>query len=156
MLEGAYQLSWRELETGLKRALDEYERELFRQAEKAPTNDAQNRLFEALKVFRKSNSQVLIGMRDDLQRGMLQLLVNPQNSPQSGAVDARDKLALVDHGVLELELAQSEIAARNEMRCSQQLSYVAVRFAVITGGAPVAIDALPIGPLRARCANTRT
>ena len=58
VLEAAYQLCWRELEQGIKRTLDEFERELFRNAEKAATNDLQNRCFEALKAVRKSNSVI--------------------------------------------------------------------------------------------------
>ena len=145
VLEAAYQLCWRELEQGIKRTLDEFERELFRNAEKAATNDLQNRCFEALKIVRKSNSVILIAMRNDFQRGMLALL-QPER-----AVDVEKKkinLTLVDNTTLELELAISELAAKAEIRSSQALSYVAIRFAVITGGAPVTVEQIPVGPHR--------
>ena len=147
VLEASYQLCWRELEQGIKRTLDEYERELFRNAEKAATNDLQNRCFEALKVVRKSNSVILIAMRNDFQRGMLALL-QPERSPAAQTVQKQISLALVDNTTLELELAISELAAKAEIRSSQALSYVAIRFAVITGGAPVAIEQIPVGPHR--------
>ena len=148
VLEAAYQLCWRELEQGIKRTLDEYERELFRNAEKAATNDLQNRCFEALKTVRKSNSVILIAMRNDFQRGMLALL-QPERVPSAGKVQLQNNnLALVDNTTLELELAMSELAAKAEIKSSQALTYVAIRFAVITGGAPVAVEQIPVGPHR--------
>ena len=145
VLEAAYQLCWRELEQGTKRTLDEFERELFRHAEKAATNDLQNRCFEASKVLRKSNSAILIAMRNDFQRGMLALL---QPERESEKTQKQRSLALVDNTTLELELAMSEIAAKAEIKSSQALSYLAIRFSVITGGAPVAIEHIPVGPHR--------
>ncbi len=147
VLEAAYQLCWRELEQGIKRTLDEYERELFRNAEKAATNDLQNRCFEALKTVRKSNSVILIAMRNDFQRGMLALL-QPERLPSAGKAQVQNNLALVDNTTLELELAMSELAAKAEIKSSQALTYVAIRFAVITGGAPVAVEQIPVGPHR--------
>ncbi len=147
VLEASYQLCWRELELGIKRTLDEFERELFRNAEKAETNDLQNRSFEALKHVRKSNSVILIGMRNDFQRGMLALL-QPERASEPETTKKQSILALVDNTTLELELAMSELAAKAEIRSSQALSYVAIRFAVITGGAPVAVEQIPVGPHR--------
>ncbi len=147
VLEAAYQLCWRELEIGIKRTLDEFERELFRNAEKAPTNDVQNRCFEALKVVRKSNSVILIALRNDFQRGMLTLL-QPEPASEPDKPLAKRSLELVDNTTLELELAISELAAKAEIKSSQALSYVAIRFSVITGGAPVALEQIPVGPHR--------
>lgn len=145
VLESCYQVAWRELEVGVKRTLEEFERELFRQAERAETNDAQNRCFETLKEVRKKHAQVLLGMRDTFQMAMLGLLSS------SGAEDGKllrpgQKLSLVDNTELEEELALTELAAKTEMRGSQALSYLAVRFAVISGGAPISADAVPVGP----------
>lgn len=148
VLESAYQLTWRELEPGLKRTLDEFEGELFRKAEKAPTTDQQNRCFEALKTVRKSNSLVLIAMRDDFQRGMLAPLVREQVNVLSAAVAMDAKLSLVDNSTLELDLAISELCAKAEIKSSQMLHTTAVRFAVVCGGAPLSIEAIPVGPHR--------
>ena len=145
VLESAYQLCWRELEQGTKRTLDEFERELFRNAEKAATTDLQNRCFEASKVLRKSNSAILIAMRNDFQRGMLTLL-QPEREPEK--TQKQRNLALVDNTTLELELAISELAAKAEIKSSQALNYLAIRFSVITGGAPVLIEHIPVGPHR--------
>lgn len=147
VLEAAYQICWRELEAGIKRTLDEFERELFRNAEKAPTNDLQNRCFEALKVVRKSNSVILIALRNDFQRGMLTLL-QPERGSEPEKAPTKRSLELVDNTTLELELAISELAAKAEIKSSQALSYVAIRFSVITGGAPVPLEQIPVGPHR--------
>ena len=147
VLETAYQLCWRDLEQGTKRTLEEFERELFRHAEKAATNDLQNRCFEALKAVRKSSAAILIAMRNDFQRGMLALL-QPTRATEVENTQTQRNLALVDNTTLELELAISELAAKAEIRSSQALSYVAIRFSVITGGAPVAVEQIPVGPHR--------
>ena len=144
ILESAYQLLWKASEPMVKAALDEFERDLFRLAEKAGTNDAQNRIFEALKDSRKKNSQVLIRFRNAIQAASLALLTPRAAEVKSG--QKRATLSLVENAALEEELAVSEISARSEIKCTQQLTYLAVRFAVVTGGAPVAIDALPCGP----------
>jgi hypothetical protein len=151
VLEASYQLTWRELEVGIKATLDEFERELFRKAEKAGTNDLQNRCFEALKMIRKSNSVILIAMRNEFQRGMLALLKPDRQGNSAVELDSssvRGKLALVDNSTLELELAISELSAKSEIKSSQALSYAAIRFAAIAGGAPVAVDDIPVGPHR--------
>ena len=144
ILESAYQVLWKASEPKLKAALDEFERDLFRLAEKAGTNDAQNRIFEALKDCRKKNSQVIIRFRNSIQAASLALLTPRVVEAKSG--QKRATLSLVENAALEEELAVSEISARSEIKCTQQLTYLAVRFAVLTGGAPVAIDALPCGP----------
>jgi hypothetical protein len=144
VLESAYQLLWRESEPAVKAALDDFERELFRSAEKAQTNDAQNRLFEALKESRKKNSQVLTRYRDAIQGASLELL-----KPRLAVTEAPKKsnaLSLVENAALEEDLAVSEIAARAEIKCTQQLTYLSVRYAVVTGGAPVPVDLVPCGP----------
>ncbi len=144
ILESAYQVLWKASEPKLKAALDEFERDLFRLAEKAGTNDAQNRIFEALKDCRKKNSQVIIRFRNAIQTASLALLTPRAVEAKSG--QKRATLSLVENAALEEELAVSEISARSEIKCTQQLTYLAVRFAVLTGGAPVAIDTLPCGP----------
>jgi len=144
ILESAYQLLWKASEPKVKAALDEFERDLFRLAEKSGTNDAQNRIFEALKDSRKKNSQVLIRFRNAIQAASLALLTPRVEEIKPG--QKRTAMSLVENAALEEELAVSEISARSEIKCTQQLSYLAVRFAVVTGGAPVAIDALPCGP----------
>lgn len=145
VLESCYQVAWRELEGGVKRTLEEFERELFRQAERAETNDAQNRCFETLKEVRKKHAQVSIGMRDSFQMAMLGLL-NGNLAADGKSSRPAAKLSLVDNTELEEELALTELAAKTEMRGSQALSYLAVRFAVISGGAPIPADAVPVGP----------
>lgn len=148
VLESAYQLTWRELEPGLKRTLDEFEGELFRKAEKAPTTDQQNRCFEALKSVRKSNSLVLIAMRDDFQRGMLAPLAQDRVKAAGPTAAPDANLSLVDNTTLELDLAISELCAKAEIKSSQLLHTTAVRFAVLCGGAPISVEAIPVGPHR--------
>ncbi len=145
VLEQAYQLTFKEIEAGLKRTLDEFEKELFKLADKAGNNQEQTRMFDALKAVRKSNSQVLITCRDEYQRGMLSLF---NRGGDERRTVSRGSLSLIDNNTLELDLAVSEIAARAEIRSSQALMYLDVRFAVVCGGAPVISEELPVGPYR--------
>ena len=93
ILESAYQLLWKASEPMVKAALEEFERNLFRLAEKAGTNDAQNRIFEALKDSRKKNSQVLIRFRNAIQAASLALLTPRAAEVKSG--QKRATLSLV-------------------------------------------------------------
>jgi Protein of unknown function (DUF1631) len=148
VLESSYQLVWKEFEAGLKRSFEELDRELFKQAEKAATNDKQNRLFEAQKALRQANSLISIAARDDFQRGMLGLLDPARAMHDKEVSPLKAALSLVDESKLEIELAHTEIAARWEMKCSSILTVTAVRFAVISGGAPVMLEQIPVGPHR--------
>ncbi len=147
VLEALYQHSFKEFEAGIRRSLDEFERELFRQADKAGTNDAQTRLLDALKVFRKSNHQVLLASRTQHQLHFLKIFEYEEQSDANESTSFnRNSMTLVDPSILEVELATSELSARTEMRCSQVLQNLAVRYSVVSGGVPLPTDLVPSGP----------
>lgn len=158
LLEGCYEILWREFAAGLARAQDDFERELFKLAERAASSDLQNRLFAAIKECKRKRGDVELGARRALQRGMLSLL-DPRLRDESTAAEApAGKLSLIDNAELEETLAISEVAAKAEVRFSQTLFAVGIRFSVIGGGAPLVAEQLPIGPwllMRAVAAGAR-
>lgn len=151
LLEGCYEILWREFAAGLTRSVDDFERELFKQAERAASSDLQNRLFATIKESKRKRGDVELGARRALQRHML-ALVDPRLREEHGIAAVAQPtpgggLALIDNAELEETLAISEIAAKAEVRHSQALFGIGIRFSVIGGGAPLALEQLPIGPL---------
>jgi hypothetical protein len=146
LLEGSYEILWREFASGLVRCLDDFERDLFKQAERAPNADQQSRLFAAMKEIKRKRGDVEVGARRMLQRSML-ALIDPRLQDERRVDGHGSALSLIENTELEQSLAVSEIVARAEMRCSQTLFALCIRFAVIGGGAPVQFEVLPVGPL---------
>lgn len=150
LLEGSYQTAWPLIESCLERSLDDLDHDLFKQAERAPNVNEQNRSFEGLREFRRHRSEFQLAFRDALQRSMLAMLdPNLQESAVQGTKAKPGKgneLSLVDPTELEEELALSEIAAKAEIRASTGLQYLAYRMGVIAGTAPIELEVLPLGP----------
>lgn len=146
LLEGSYEILWREFASGLGRCLDDFERELFKRAERAPNADQQSRLFGAIKETKRKRGDVELGARRHLQRSVL-AAIDPRLQEERRTLSGPEPLSLIDNSELEESLAISEIVARAEMRSSQLLFALCIRFAVIGGGAPVSFELLPVGPL---------
>lgn len=159
LLEGVYQLAWPGIDGSLTRALDELDRELFRQAERAPNVNEQNRSFEGLREFRRHRGDFQQSFRDALQRTMLALIDRQIQDDSLHVVKQKtgklSELSLVDPAELEEELALSEIAAKAEIRASAPLQFLSYRFGVIAGSAPIELEQLPLGPHKL-CAALRS
>lgn len=145
LLEGSYEILWREVCAGLQRCLDDFEREQFKLADRATNADQQTRLLGAMKEVRRKRGDIELSTRRGLQRSML-ALIDPRLQEDAGSGSAPLGLSLVDNTELELALATSSMAAKAEMRCSSVLFGLAIRFAVIGGGAPLTHAQLPVGP----------
>lgn len=153
LLEGAYLQLWPSIEPALKRALDDLDGDIFKQADRAPNSNEQHRHLEAMREFRRRRGDFEHAFRESFQREVISL-VDPSLRPhdtaasnKTGAVKA-GQLSLVDPGELEEELALSEISARAEMRNSSILHGFAYRLAVIADAPPLEPEAIPIGPHR--------
>lgn len=137
------------LEMGLAAALNDLEQQLFKLAEQARSNDAQNKCFEALREIRR-------GRADVVPRFMLRLeaaLANigeEQAAPQFARMgrDKRNELSLLDPSELEESLALQEIASKAEIRNTQALFSLGQRFGVLGGLPAFDADELPVGPYR--------
>jgi len=135
------------LELGLTSTLNELEQQLFKLAEQARSNDAQNRCFESLREVRR-------GRADVVPRFMLRLeaalaTVNEEHvSPEFMRMSRSGKaeLALIDPTELEQALALQEVAGKAEIRNSGALFMLGQRFGVLGGTPAFDADTLPVGP----------
>ncbi len=155
LLEGTYQTIWPQLEAGIDKALTELDQELFKHAERAPNVNEQNRSFEGLREFRRHRGEFQALFRDAIQRNLLALVDSSVQDESLQPVKRKVELSLVDVSELEEELVLSEIAAKAEIRASAGLQYLAYRFGVIAGRAPVELESLPLGPHKI-CASLRS
>lgn len=155
LLEGAYQCLWHDVERGLNMAADEFEKEQFKSAERAPSTEQQHRALESIREVKKRRAELIAGVRDELQTASLAVL-DPRLRPTStDAHQSKAQLALVDTGELEETLLADELVAKLEVRHSNALLPLAIRYAVIGGGAPIPPEWLPIGPQRVVAAIMR-
>jgi hypothetical protein len=147
LLESAYELLLRDIGHGLHTAIEEFEKNLFKSAEKAANSQEQGVLFAALKTIKRQRADMDAELKKLLQRSMISVVDQRlRDDPEQSAGVGRAGLSLVDNTVLEESLSLAEIAAKYEVRFSQPLSHLAIRFAVVGGGAPIAHEHLPGSP----------
>lgn len=149
LLEGLYQTAWPLLESGMGKALDDLDHDLFAQAEKVMNSNEQQRFLESSRELRKQRGAFILGSREALQRSLLALLDESVEAPVKSRrhQDAgKSQLSLVDPAELEQQLALSEMAARAEIRASNALQALSYRLGVIAGSAPLEVDAMALGP----------
>ena len=137
------------LEHAMVDALDALEQGLFRRAEQARSNDEQQRCFESLREVRRVRADLspsLIAQFESALAG----LCEPRRPSASGkpSRSMRNELSLVDSSDLEESLALVEAANRAEVRSSQALFALGMRFATLAEAPLFEPEDLPIGPHR--------
>jgi hypothetical protein len=137
------------LEHGMFDALDALEQQLFRRAEQARSNDEQQRCFESLREVRRARADLAPALIA-LFESALANLHEPRKASAASHVarGARTELTLVDTSDLEETLTLLEAANRAEVRSSQPLFALGMRFATLAEAPLFEPDDLPIGPRR--------
>lgn len=137
------------LEHGMIEALDALEQALFRRAEQARNNDEQQRCFESLREVRRVRSDLAPALIA-LFESSLASLNEPRRhaSVTKSARGGRSELSLVDASDLEESLVLVEAANRAEVRSSQTLFALGMRFATLAEAPLFEPEDLPIGPHR--------
>lgn len=138
-----------QLEHDTVAALDAFEQALFRRAEQARNNDEQQRCFESLREVRRVRPDITPTLMARFEAALAQMndprrqsaLARPQRS-------GRNELSLVDSSDLEETLVLVEAANRAEVRSSQELFALGMRFAALAEAAMFEPEDLPIGPHR--------
>jgi hypothetical protein len=146
LLEGAYECGAQPLEATFKRCLDEFENELFKQADRSTSNQTQQLNLEAIKEIKRKRAASETVFKNSLQNSMIGLLLPRKQAKAPAKKSKGGNLSLIEHGDLEETLAQNELSARAEIRYSQVLHGLGIRFAVIGGGAPLQNEGIPLGP----------
>ena len=130
-------------------ALDDFEQALFRRAEQARNNDEQQRCFESLREVRRVRADIAPAIVGRFEASLAMLNQPRRQSslarPQRGA---RNELSLVDSAELEETLVLVEAANRAEVRSSQEMFALGMRFATLAEAPMFEAEELPIGAHR--------
>ncbi len=135
-------------EPALALLFDDIEQYLFKQADRARSNEQQARMFEAIREIKRNRADVLPRFLAYLESNIALLdsgVATKKAAP--GAGRGATKLELVESADLELSLAMQDIAGKAEIRQSQALHELAHRFGVIAGAPAFETEQLPLGPL---------
>lgn len=137
------------LENAMVGALDLLEQQLFRRAEQARSNDEQQRCFESLREVRRARSDLSPALVAQFEAALASLR-DPRGRPPATRASRglRTELSLVDASDLEESLVLVEAANRAEVRSSQGLFELGMRFATLAEAPLFEPDDLPIGPHR--------
>lgn len=149
VLEGMLGTASTALELGVTATLNEVEQQLFKLAEQARSNEAQNRCFEALREIRRGRADVMPRFLMRLEAA-LATFVETASAPTFARLSRtqREQLSLVDPAEFEESLALQEVASKAEIRYSQALFALGQRFGVLAGAPAFEADELPVGPHR--------
>jgi hypothetical protein len=135
------------LEEGLVNALNDFDQQLFRLAEQARSNDAQQRCFEALRELRRGRTDVTPRYLIAFETRLARLADDTVRQARARTTVAAEGMTLVDEAEFEQTLALQEIASKAEIRHSQALFMLGRRFAVLAGSRAFEPEDLPVGPL---------
>ena len=149
VLEGMVErTAW--FEPTLSLMFDEVEQNLFKQADRARSNEQQSRMMEAIRELKRRRAdgvprflahvESTIARFDDVD-------ARSRRNAAAGASGGSLKLELVESADLELSLAMQDIANKAEIRHSQALHELGHRFGVIAGQPAFELEQVPLGPL---------
>lgn len=135
------------LEHAMVDALDALEQGLFRHAEQARNNDEQQRCFESLREVRRVRADLSPALIAHFESSLAGLCDPRRQSALARPTRSlRSELSLVDSSDLEESLALVEAANRAEVRSSQALFALGMRFATLAEAPVFEPEDLPIGP----------
>ena len=152
LLEGALDQATTHFQPGLQALLDSLDGTLFKQAERAASNDEQQHLFESLRALKRSRDDIVPRFLAHLEAGLARLAVATPVAVAPVSVETsthrapRVRLELVDSGDLEVSLALRELAARAELRHGPALQALRYRFGVLGARAALDVETVPFGP----------
>src|SRR5688572_11031600 len=117
VLEAMLDVASQALEQGITSTLNDLEQQLFKLAEQAKSNEAQNRCFESLREIRRGRADVtprflirleaaLAGIDKDLQAPTFARMTRGQ----------REEFSLIENDEFEQSLALQEVASKAEIR----------------------------------------
>lgn len=146
ILEALHDQLAQALANPLKLTLAELERELFKQAERARSSQAQADLYAEAQCLRERSDHFAAGMMSGLAEE-LSTPREPSPSVRSTAAELPfQPLTLVAHTDIDRDIVLNDIARREAARCSNALQLLGQRFGVLAARPAFEIEQLPLGP----------
>ncbi|MBO9717168.1 MAG: DUF1631 domain-containing protein [Pseudoxanthomonas sp.] len=149
ILEAVNALAGQTLTTSLNLALNEFERQLFRHADRARSSQHQSEHFAELQRLRQHRADVvphyLGGLEDSLARLREVPEAKPVEEPAKESLQFQH-LTLVEDTDLDRDIVLHEIGKREAQRGGTSLLLLGQRFGVLAGRPAFDPETLPIGP----------
>ena len=142
-------LAGQALTTSINLALNDFERQLFIQAERARSSQHQSEHFAELQSLRQHRADLVPQFLDGLEASLSRLReppeIEPQEAPRQDPLRFQ-RLTLVEDTDLDRDIVLREIARRETQRCGTPLLLLGQRFGVLAGRPALDPERLPIGP----------
>ena len=149
VLEAVNTLAGQSLTTSLNLALNEFERQLFKQADRARSSQQQSEHFAELQRLRQHRADVvpryLAGLETSLARLREAAEVEKPEEPAQDPLQFQ-RLTLVEDTDLDRDIVLREIGRREAQRGGTPLLLLGQRFGVLAGRPAFDPERLPIGP----------
>ena len=149
VLQAINTLAGQTLTTSINLALNELERQLFNQAERARSSQHQSDNLAELQRLRQHRADLVPRYLAGLEAALARLREPPAAEPED---DARpdpmqfQRLTLVEDTDLDRDIVLREIARRETQRGGTPLLLLGQRFGVLAGSPALDPERLPIGP----------
>ncbi len=148
VLERSLHLVSEELDHGLTRMLDEFERELFRLADLARNPGAESGYMQTLRSFRLNRADLVPRFMIGIERALAAIrrpAATRTDSSAPGEVSFRN-LSLVETAVMDEGTVLREVGSRQEGRATLALHLLGQRFGVLAGKPAFDAIRLPLSP----------
>jgi len=148
ILEAVNALAAQALSASLNLALNEFERQLFRQSERARSSQEQAECFAELQQLRQRRADLVPGYLADLEDVLARLREDAPVEAQSPAPAPIEfsRLTLVEDQDLDREIILRDIARREAQRGGIPLLLLGQRFGVLAARPAYGPETLPLGP----------
>ncbi|GAB3515264.1 DUF1631 domain-containing protein [Pseudoxanthomonas daejeonensis] len=150
ILEAINALAGQTLTTSLNLALNEFERQLFKQADRARSSQQQSEHFAELQRLRQHRADVVPRYLAGLETSLARLRETPEHDPAEEPPPQDplqfQRLTLVEDTDLDRDIVLREIGRREAQRGGTPLLLLGQRFAVLAGRPAFDPERLPIGP----------
>ena len=150
ILEAINALAGQTLTTSLNLALNEFERQLFKQADRARSSQQQSDHFAELQRLRQHRADVVPRYLAGLEASLARLRETPENEPSEEPLPQDplqfQRLTLVEDTDLDRDIVLRDIARREVQRGGTPLLLLGQRLAVLAARPAFDPEQLPIGP----------
>lgn len=147
LLATLHALAAQTLGNPLKLTIVELERELFREAERAPNSQIQADIFAQTRRLHEVNSQFAPRFLDALGTALAGLREpRVRHLPTASAPVLATTLTLVTDTDIDRDIVLADITRREAQRSASSLQLLGQRFAVLAAGPEFDVEDLPFGP----------